>query len=191
MFLVHPTITPEQMAASPPADPLPHRYAATPAHTRTASGLRHSYPDHGSGKLAPAPPGSCSPAHLDHHRFRSHRPRHPARPHRPGRSWHPDPARPTAYSQPQRAPQAPHWRPAPHPLAGLRQHRRLACARDRCPQAGGLWGVGLRPCEGRSGVVPAAGCEGSAGLSVLGCRRPRFLSRQDSLAAATAPSLPR
>ena len=54
----------------------------------------------------------------------------------------------------------------------------------------GLRGGG-RPCESRSGVVPAAGREGSAVWSVLGCRRPRFLSRQDSLAAARAPSLPR
>ena len=50
---------------------------------------------------------------------------------------------PPATSQPQRAPQAPSRRPAPRSLAIHRQHRRLACAPDRCPQTGRLWGVGL------------------------------------------------
>ena len=47
--------------------------------------------------------------------------------------------------------------------------------------------LGQRPCESGSGVVPAAGREGSAGLSVLGCIGARFLFRKDSLEAARAP----
>ena len=34
--------------------------------------------------------------------------------------------------------------PCASPLAGHRQHRRLACAPDRCPQTSRLWGLGLR-----------------------------------------------
>jgi hypothetical protein len=41
-------------------------------------------------------------------------------PHCPGWSWHPDSARPTATSRPQRAPQAPPRRPAPQIIARKR-----------------------------------------------------------------------
>jgi hypothetical protein len=45
----------------------------------------------------------------------------------------------------------------------------------------------LVPANGRIVGCRALGREGSAGLSVLGCRRPRFWFRQDALVAARAP----
>ena len=76
--------------------------------------------------------------------------------------------------------------------SGRLGRRRLAGSQSCCPQTGRLWGVGgvgLRPCESGSGVAPAAGREGLAGLSVLGCRWPRFWFRQDALVAPRTPSL--
>ena len=74
--------------------------------------------------------------------------------------------------------------------SGRLGRRRLAGSQSCCPQTGRLWGVGQRSGESGSGVVPAAGREGLAGLSVLGCRWPRFWFRQDALVAARAPSSP-
>ena len=45
--------------------------------------------------------------------------------------------------KPQRAPQAFSGCSASHPLARHRQHRRLAGYPDSCPQASGLWGLGV------------------------------------------------
>ena len=51
------------------------------------------------------------------------------------------------------------------------------------------WLPRLLPANGRIVGCRALGREGSAGLSVLGCRGARFLFRKDSLEAARAPLL--